>query len=258
MSSQNPLTQPMVPLQAQQNGPAPVRAPNTPVGWALGSCTPGPVGQRIPSHLPPKIPTTLPNNSQGLQHTSNPPSMVPGFTAGPRGPSGGPSAATGEGAALTPQVTGPLFLLLQQLYESFPFTFHDVCGGLQVKFDDNNPFSEGFQERERRERLREQQERQRVQLMQEVPAHQRGAAVCCLLLRPAGKHHFLFTSSLFVGGTSPGPAAETRTEAAGPPGDICWPRSWSCVWVPGHTNTGSCRAGQSKSQRRWSFSDALL
>ncbi|XP_077470695.1 histone-lysine N-methyltransferase 2C isoform X2 [Stigmatopora argus] len=37
-----------------------------------------------------------------------------------------------------------------------------------VKFDDNNPFSEGFQERERRERLREQQERQRVQLMHEV------------------------------------------------------------------------------------------
>ena len=37
-----------------------------------------------------------------------------------------------------------------------------------MEFDDNNPFSEGFQERERRERLREQQERQRVQLMQEV------------------------------------------------------------------------------------------
>ncbi|KAJ8012094.1 hypothetical protein DPEC_G00065110 [Dallia pectoralis] len=37
-----------------------------------------------------------------------------------------------------------------------------------LKFDDNNPFSEGFQERERRERLREQQERQRVQLMHEV------------------------------------------------------------------------------------------
>lgn len=45
-----------------------------------------------------------------------------------------------------------------------------VCP-LQVKFDDNNPFSEGFQERERRERLREQQERQRVQLMQEVTRH---------------------------------------------------------------------------------------
>uniref|UniRef100_H3DCP4 [histone H3]-lysine(4) N-methyltransferase n=1 Tax=Tetraodon nigroviridis TaxID=99883 RepID=H3DCP4_TETNG len=37
-----------------------------------------------------------------------------------------------------------------------------------VKFDDNNPFSDSFQERERRERLREQQERQRVQLMQEI------------------------------------------------------------------------------------------
>ncbi|XP_063777929.1 histone-lysine N-methyltransferase 2C isoform X2 [Pseudophryne corroboree] len=38
----------------------------------------------------------------------------------------------------------------------------------RVEFDDNNPFSETFQERERKERLREQQERQRVQLMQEV------------------------------------------------------------------------------------------
>ncbi|XP_043922826.1 histone-lysine N-methyltransferase 2C [Protopterus annectens] len=37
-----------------------------------------------------------------------------------------------------------------------------------VEFEDNNPFSEGFQERERKERLREQQERQRIQLMQEV------------------------------------------------------------------------------------------
>lgn len=39
---------------------------------------------------------------------------------------------------------------------------------LQVNYDDNNPFSEGFQERERRERLREQHERERVQLLQEV------------------------------------------------------------------------------------------
>ncbi|KAM9308003.1 histone-lysine N-methyltransferase 2C [Gastrophryne carolinensis] len=38
----------------------------------------------------------------------------------------------------------------------------------RVQFDDNNPFSETFQERERKERLREQQERQRIQLMQEV------------------------------------------------------------------------------------------
>ncbi|KAF6086114.1 lysine methyltransferase 2C [Phyllostomus discolor] len=38
----------------------------------------------------------------------------------------------------------------------------------RVEFDDNNPFSESFQERERKERLREQQERQRIQLLQEV------------------------------------------------------------------------------------------
>ncbi|XP_060681122.1 histone-lysine N-methyltransferase 2C isoform X1 [Hemiscyllium ocellatum] len=41
----------------------------------------------------------------------------------------------------------------------------------RVEFDDNNPFSETFQERERRERLREQQERQRIQLMKEVERH---------------------------------------------------------------------------------------
>eukprot|EP00062_Callorhinchus_milii_P023408 gi/632982228/ref/XP_007908022.1/ PREDICTED: histone-lysine N-methyltransferase 2C [Callorhinchus milii] len=41
----------------------------------------------------------------------------------------------------------------------------------RVEFDDNNPFSESFQERERRDRLREQQERQRIQLMQEVERH---------------------------------------------------------------------------------------
>ncbi|TDG97613.1 hypothetical protein EPR50_G00228120 [Perca flavescens] len=76
-----------------------------------------------------------------------PPAMTPGlaaptagFTAGPRGPPAGTNGAAGDPA-------------------------------LQVKFDDNNPFSEGFQERERRERLREQQERQRVQLMHEVERH---------------------------------------------------------------------------------------
>ncbi|XP_056329618.1 histone-lysine N-methyltransferase 2C isoform X7 [Danio aesculapii] len=37
-----------------------------------------------------------------------------------------------------------------------------------VNFDDTNPFSEGFQERERKERLREQQERQRMQIIKEV------------------------------------------------------------------------------------------
>lgn len=195
MSTQSPLTQAMVPLQAQQNGPTPVRAPNVPVGWTMGSGTPGPVGQRIPSHLPPRIPTTLPNNSQGLQHIKNPPSMVPGFTAGPRGPTGGPSegpsGATGDGATLTPQVTAALQVVF---FPSPPTLNVDLCVGLQVKFDDNNPFSEGFQERERRERLREQQERQRVQLMQEVGAHQRGTAVV-FQLEAVCEHHFLLSSS---------------------------------------------------------------
>lgn len=71
----------------------------------------------------------------------------------------------------------------------------------QVNYDDNNPFSEGFQERERRERLWEQQERQRVQLLQEVrhptvvmltrpgpgepgPAHQTRARLTCSSLCP--------------------------------------------------------------------------
>lgn len=52
--------------------------------------------------------------------------------------------------------------------EAAELTDSSPCHPPQVNFDDNNPFSEGFQERERRERLREQQERQRVQLLQEV------------------------------------------------------------------------------------------
>ncbi|XP_055000959.1 histone-lysine N-methyltransferase 2C isoform X4 [Sorex araneus] len=42
----------------------------------------------------------------------------------------------------------------------------------RVEFDDNNPFSESFQERERQERLREQQERQRARLVQEAERQQ--------------------------------------------------------------------------------------
>lgn len=110
---QNPLTQPMVPLQPHPNGPTPVRAPSVPVGWSPSPSAPGPMGQRIPAHLPPQIPPTLPNNSPSPQHTQNPPSMVPGltaptpgFTTDPRGPSGGPNRAKGDGAALAPQVTG--------------------------------------------------------------------------------------------------------------------------------------------------------
>ncbi|XP_069368224.1 histone-lysine N-methyltransferase 2C-like isoform X3 [Paralichthys olivaceus] len=136
------LSQPMVPMQPHPGGPTQACVTNVSPGWTPGSTGPGALGQRMPPHLPP----TLPNTPQASPHTQTP-VMVAGlaaptaaFNAGPRGPSGGPTGAAGDGAAPTPQ----------------------------VKFDDNNPFSEGFQERERRERLREQQERQRVQLMQEV------------------------------------------------------------------------------------------
>lgn len=97
-------------------------------GWHPGG--PGPIGgSRIPSHMPPQMP---PANPGQPPQTQPPPAMVP-----PGQPGNVPVG-------------------------------HGVGGAPHVKFDDNNPFSEGFQERERRERLREQQERQRVQLMQEV------------------------------------------------------------------------------------------
>ncbi|XP_049604836.1 histone-lysine N-methyltransferase 2C isoform X8 [Syngnathus scovelli] len=84
----------------------------------------------------------------------------------------------------------------------------------QVKFDDNNPFSEGFQERERRERLREQQERHRVQLMQGVERHrllqqhrldgdQQGGARLC----PAGP-------AVATGSLGPAPAEDALSQIA--------------------------------------------
>ncbi|XP_053350621.1 histone-lysine N-methyltransferase 2C isoform X4 [Clarias gariepinus] len=97
-------------------------------GWHPGG--PGPIGgSRIPSHMPPQMPPANPGQPPQAQP---PPAMVP---------PGQPGVPVGHGIG-----------------NAAP----------HVKFDDNNPFSEGFQERERRERLREQQERQRVQLMQEV------------------------------------------------------------------------------------------
>ncbi|XP_049896001.1 histone-lysine N-methyltransferase 2C-like isoform X2 [Epinephelus moara] len=145
------LPQPMVSMQSHPGGPTPARIPNAPLGWTPGSEAPaGVMGQRMALHLPPQMPPSLPNAPRAALHTHTPPPMVPGlvaptagFTAGPQGPSTGPTGAAADAAAAPPQ----------------------------VKFDDNNPFSEGFQERERRERLREQQERQRVQLMHEVERH---------------------------------------------------------------------------------------
>ncbi|ROL51048.1 Histone-lysine N-methyltransferase 2C, partial [Anabarilius grahami] len=127
-----PMMGPMLPMQQPHFG-KPTRMPSVP-SWHPGAT--GPMGgPRMPPHLPPQMP--LPNPTQPLQ--AQPPSpMVPG---GKPGQPGAVAGGNGGGAS-----------------SSAP----------HVKFDDNNPFSEGFQERERRERLREQQEKQRVQLMQEV------------------------------------------------------------------------------------------
>ncbi|XP_078100895.1 histone-lysine N-methyltransferase 2C-like isoform X2 [Sander vitreus] len=134
--SQPPLSKPPL-SQPHPCAPTLPRAPNVPLGWSPGGGAPGVMGQRMPLLPPPQMPPTAPP----------PPAMTPGlaaptagFPAGPRAPPAGSNGAAGDAAP-------------------------------QVKFDDNNPFSEGFQERERRERLREQQERQRVQLMHEVERH---------------------------------------------------------------------------------------
>lgn len=125
----------------------------------------------------------------------------------------------------------------------------------QVNYDDNNPFSEGFQERERRERLREQQERQRVQLLQEV-RH----PIVVMVTRPGrGSPAALCVRS---GGASAGPAAENGAGAAGSlrgprghwacSGPISRPSCWSCwsCW----SSAWSCPG----SSRRKSVSDAVL
>ncbi|XP_036437673.1 histone-lysine N-methyltransferase 2C isoform X1 [Colossoma macropomum] len=127
------MGQPMMgPMQPHPGQPNPACMPNMP-GWHPGG--PAPMGgPRMPSHLPPQMPPA----NLGQPPAQPPGGLVPG---GPPGQPGSVPGGHGGGAGgATPH----------------------------VKFDDNNPFSEGFQERERRERLREQQERQRVQLMQEV------------------------------------------------------------------------------------------
>ncbi|XP_035272042.1 histone-lysine N-methyltransferase 2C isoform X3 [Anguilla anguilla] len=124
-----PMMSHMMQMQQQHLGqPAPPRMTRVP-SWQSGA--PGPMGgSGMPPHLPPQMPQpTLPG-------------QLPMAGTKPL-PAGAAPAGNGTGHG-------------------------DGGGAPQVKFDDNNPFSEGFQERERKERLREQQERQRVQLMQEV------------------------------------------------------------------------------------------
>ncbi|XP_038159716.1 histone-lysine N-methyltransferase 2C isoform X13 [Cyprinodon tularosa] len=127
----NPVMQ--MPLHPGQPN-APPRMPNPPPGWHPGA--PMPMGgPGMPPMMPPQAPA--PGSAQPLQM---PVGNIPQHPQMPVEPQAPP---TPPGAVKPMQASG-------------------------VKFDDNNPFSEGFQERERRERLREQQERQRVQLMQEV------------------------------------------------------------------------------------------
>ncbi|XP_035994099.1 histone-lysine N-methyltransferase 2C isoform X7 [Fundulus heteroclitus] len=127
----NPMLQ--MPLHPGQPN-APPRMPNPPPGWHPAASMPmgGPV---MPPMMPPQAPAA--GSAPPLQM---PVGSIPQHSQMPVEP---------QAAAAPPGPVKPM-----------------QAGG--VKFDDNNPFSEGFQERERRERLREQQERQRVQLMQEV------------------------------------------------------------------------------------------
>lgn len=134
-----PMVQPPVntmmqmPLHPGQAN-APACMSNPPPGWHPGAPIPM-SGPGMPPILPPQVPVGNP----GPPHQIAMGNMAPH----PQMP-GDPQAQAAPVVGMKHMQTGP------------------------VKFDDNNPFSEGFQERERRERLREQQERQRVQLMQEI------------------------------------------------------------------------------------------
>ncbi|KAM8839649.1 histone-lysine N-methyltransferase 2C isoform 3-T3 [Synchiropus picturatus] len=127
----NPMMQ--MPLHPGQPNPPP-RGPNMPPGWHHGAPMQM-LGQGMPGIIPPQVPVGNPVPPHPLPMGNMPQHpQIPVEAQVPAVPPGGAKPMSAGG----------------------------------VKFDDNNPFSEGFQERERRERLREQQERQRVQLMQEV------------------------------------------------------------------------------------------
>ncbi|XP_038573922.1 histone-lysine N-methyltransferase 2C isoform X6 [Micropterus salmoides] len=127
----NPMMQ--MPLHPGQPNVPPCM-PNPPPGWHPGA--PMPMGG---PGMPPLMTPQIPVGNPGQPHQM-PMGNIPQHSQMPVDPQAPPAPPGG---------VKPM-----------------QAGG--VKFDDNNPFSEGFQERERRERLREQQERQRVQLMQEV------------------------------------------------------------------------------------------
>ncbi|KAM8849363.1 histone-lysine N-methyltransferase 2C isoform 8-T8 [Spinachia spinachia] len=129
----NPIMQ--MPLHPGPPNPPPC-IPNPPPNWHPGAPMPMPMAAPgMPPIMLPQVPVGNPGQPHQMPIGNIPQhSQMPVDPQAPPAPPGGVKPIQGGG----------------------------------VKFDDNNPFSEGFQERERRERLREQQERQRVQLMQEV------------------------------------------------------------------------------------------
>ncbi|XP_066537904.1 histone-lysine N-methyltransferase 2C isoform X2 [Hoplias malabaricus] len=107
--------------------------------------------------------------NQPLMGPAMPMQLHPGQPSVPSMPGWHPGAPGHVGPQM-PGVIPPQMIQGQPLQPALPRPGQGQSSGESphVNFDDTNPFSEGFQERERKERLREQQERQRVQLMKEV------------------------------------------------------------------------------------------
>ncbi|XP_034021214.1 LOW QUALITY PROTEIN: uncharacterized protein LOC117505783 [Thalassophryne amazonica] len=145
-----------------------LHAPNIPTAWAPGARPLGVIGLR----MPPQVAPTLPSTTRTL------PVIVLPL----------PCASVEHGPPLCRQTSGP--------NEAARNTAGISGSGVpapQVKFDDNNPFSEGFQERERRERMREQQEKQRVQLLEETRSAGPSAAAALPVPGSAGGNSLFFT-----------------------------------------------------------------
>ncbi|KAH0627606.1 hypothetical protein JD844_003551, partial [Phrynosoma platyrhinos] len=130
----------------------------------------------VPGGSPPSMgQQNFPLVSQQLPHQQHT-ILVPGQPNPPRMPSlpgwQPPNAAQMHAPHNAPRMPPPMTPLpvtpVPPTSVSAPTSSVQSAAPPRVEFDDNNPFSESFQERERKERLREQQERQRIQLMQEV------------------------------------------------------------------------------------------
>ncbi|XP_049337977.1 histone-lysine N-methyltransferase 2C isoform X4 [Astyanax mexicanus] len=108
--------------------------------------------------------------NQPLMGPAMPMQLHPGQANAPPNMPGWHPGASGSVGPQMPGVMPPQMMQAQPPQQTLarPGQRQPSGESPHVNFDDTNPFSEGFQERERKERLREQQERQRVQLMKEV------------------------------------------------------------------------------------------